>query len=403
MLDAPQAKSLFRTNLSLMLLTVFWPLIAVLVALTAAVASFDGIGYLVALLSLIWLGLLVYIIVRFWRSAPEVGVTPWASLWILVPFSGVFFVSMLFLEPLKYIADAKPQDRRLPLTWPLIKESVAFFFKNFRILLKTSIWLLYISLTLGISTVITLQWPLFAIVQLLLYVAVIFLSLWLSMKLFAEIATLESGGSLTGQEGAEAKKNIWSYLWVTILMMLVVLAPLLITVVLTLVGIFAAGSASEMVRGLLNAESSGLGLGAVVGIFIGGSILAIMLIFSYIWIIYKSNQFAFTLGSFILEGKRSMEALKESTRLVKGRWWGTFWKNQLMGMTVGLVAVIIMQALLGTLLAVIAIAAPKGLVGQTISTLLATGVQGAMQMVLIPLLLSFQVKLYRAFKRTANN
>jgi hypothetical protein len=61
-----------------------------------------------------------------------------------------------------------------------------------------------------------------------------------------------------------------------------------------------------------------------------GIIVGVIIIFGLILLIIPGIIFAiwfhFTLYTFILEGKKCLEALKESKILVQGRWWLVFWR-----------------------------------------------------------------------------
>jgi|GEM_PF-885268 len=414
MLDALQAKKLFRQNLALLLVTVFWPIAGGLLTILIGALKILSFGQAAAIMGVIWLALIIFLIVRFWMSAQHVGTTPWASLWILVPGWGIFITAMLFLEPLKYLADNKPQNQRLPLTWPLIKQSVDFYFKNIQNLIKTSVWLLYLSLGIGVATFLTAMWSPFVILLLATYVAVIILSVWVGLKLTAETAAYEAGGKPAADVVVWAKNKAWPSMLMIVMMFIILFLPLACTLLISFMGFFLFGSGTQMFNGILSVGQGQMpSVFATIISFVALIAVGILLLLAYLWIFYKANQFAFANMAFVLDGKAvakipswsegyglAKDALKESVRLAKRRWWGVYWKNQLMGLTIGMVAALIIQISFGTVVSVLILAMPKNQIGQAVSMLLSAASQGAIQMLLVPLILGFQVKLYRAFKRT---
>jgi len=415
MLDALQAKKLFRQNLTLLLVSVFWPVVGTLLTALLGGLNILSFGQAAAVMGVIWLALFVFLIVRFWISAQHASVTPWAGLWILIPGWGIFITAMLFLEPLKYIADDKPQNQRLPLTWPMIKDSVEFYFKNIPNLIKTSVWMLYISLGIGTATFLATLWSPFVILLLATYVAAIGLSVWVGLKLTAETAAYEAGAKPAADVDVWAKNKTWPNILMAALMFAILFLPLIGSVALAAIGYFAFASGTQMFSGILSAGQGQLPSGGAMITSVLAMIIFFILIFiSYAWILYKANQFTFANLAFVIDGKPvskipvwsegyglAKDALKESVRIAKRRWWGVYWKNQLMGLTIGLLAALVIQMSLGLVTGFLLMAMPKNQIGQAIGMLFSTGVQGAAQMIMIPLILGFQVKLYRAFKRTA--
>ena len=411
MLDALQAKKLFRQNLALLLVSVFWPIAGGL--LTALIGGFNilNFGQAAAIMAVIWLALIIFLIVRFWMSAQHVSVTPWASLWILVPVWGVFITAMMFLEPLKYIADDKPQNQRLPLTWPMIKDSVEFYFKNIPNLIKTSVWMLYVSLGIGVATFLATLWSPFAIILIATYIVAIGLSVWIGLRLTAETAAYEAGNKPAADVNDWAKNRIWPNILMALMMFAILFLPLIGSFILAAIGYFTFASGTQMFSGILSAGQGQLpSLGAMITSVIAFAIFFILILVSYAWILYKANQFTFANLAFVIDGKPvsktpawsegyglAKDALNESVRIAKRRWWGVYWKNQLMGLTIGLCAAIVIQMSLGMVTGILLMALPKNQIGQALNMLLSMGVQGAAQMLMMPLVLGFQVKLYRAF------
>lgn len=399
MLKPEEAKSLFRTTLTILITNIVWPLIAGIAAGVAAVMEMS-MGLVSLTLVIIWLALLIWLIVQLFKAAPHAGVTPWAFLWLLIPVVGVFLIGMLFLEPLKYIADNKPAGERLPLTWSLIKESWKFFYSSLQQTIKTSVYFLYVALILGLSAAITILWTPWTILHGLLGITAALATLWIGIKLFLEIAALESDKNVSGKESSQASSLFGSYLWVTILVALITIGPLLL--VLALFFMFSLSSIIPALGGS-GAEMTNLidSLRNNVVLLVGGGLIGMVLfVCSWIWAIYKSIQYALAIPALLVNQNKGMAALQESARVIKKRWWGMFWKNQLWGIVVGGLTFVLMLVA-GIIMVLPALLLKSGKSATIFSELLAQGAQGAIQMLIMPLAFIFIIKLYSAFKKTA--
>jgi hypothetical protein len=100
------------------------------------------------------------------------------------------------------------------------------------------------------------------------------------------------------------------------------------------------------------------------------------------------------------DGIRGFEALASSYRLVKGRWWAVFGRTLLAGLLFSLLVTVVLMAIL-SLAGFIAGAermdaavASTSLVGMSIQYLL----QAVMQVILMPLFLTWQVRLFHDLK-----
>lgn len=399
MLKPQEAKTKFASTLALLLVTILWPIFSTILAAILAAAGFESIGLLGLALTFIWLGLLIWLIVKFWKIAPEVGVSPWASLWILFPFSGIFLVSMFFLEPLKYIADNKPANERLPWTWDLIKESWAAYHPSLKSTIHTSVYFLYLGLAYGVFAAFVQMFPLLEILEFFVAIGFWLGFAYIFIKLFFVVWEIEDGKSVKSKDEA-VKSNFSSFIWVAVLTFLISAGPFFLILIVT--GLFALflfvpvlGGSGPEVSNLVQLlqDKAGLLLG-------GGLVLGILMIASWIWMIYKSMQYSQAIPALLMDGNKGMNALRESARIVKNRWWGMLWKNQLWGMVISIAMFAILMA------SAIIISIPVALMNSSryagaVNQLLNNALQGALWMLIYPLSIFFMIKLYRAFRKTA--
>lgn len=386
-------------SLGLLLAIVLWPLFSGILAGVLAALGFESLELITLALAIVWLGLFIWFIVRLWKIAPEIGVTPWAFLWIFLPVVGVFIIGMLFLEPLKYIADNKSAGERLPLTWALIKDSWKFFFGSLKTTVNTSIYFLYLGLALGVSGALVSLWAPWGILHFFIAFAAMFASLWISIKLFYIVLRLDDGKTPKGDEKDLATKKFGSYVWVAILVALITAGPFLL--ILIIGGLFALSAFLPLIGGGGTEISSAVeilqqNLAMLVG---GGIVLTVLLAVSWIWMIYKSIQYSLAVPALLMDEKPGMMALRESARIIKHRWWGMLWKNQLWGLIVGGATFALLMAA-GLILAIpILLLKSSGYAG-ALNEILSQALQGGIQMLLMPLTFIFIIKLYKAFKRT---
>lgn len=401
MLDPIQAKQKFRTTLTILLVSVFWPFIATLLGTLLSLAGVKNMGVGVLLLLVIWLGLFIWLFVQCWRLAPEVGVTPWATLWLFVPFVGIFIIGMLFLEPLKYMADGKPENKKLPRTWDLIKQTWKLYVETFKESVKVSIYFLYASIISGVIIALSVYLGAsYELMALIMAIPLALANLWISILVFHRLAALESGQTIYQPLKASWRKWL-SYIWLLIEILVFSAGPMLIAFGIVLLASVLAGNwqsiAGWFVPGMVNEMTGNIGTLSFVVIAIVGTLL---LIPAWIWLIYKSAVWnSFALPILILEEKKGVNDLKEATKLGKNRWWGLFWKNQLAGITFGGFGMLIG---LGISIALIILSSVFKFLnlGETITALLSQIADGLISMILVPLFMGFSVKLYKAFKRS---
>jgi hypothetical protein len=400
MLKPAEAKSLLTGSLGLLLAIALWPIFSGILAGVLAALGFESLGLIALALAIVWLGMFVWLIVKLWNIAPHVGVTPWAFLWLFFPVGGIFIIGMLFLEPLKYIADNKPAGDRLPLTWVVIKDSWKFFFSSLKSTVNTSIYFLYLGLALGVSGALVSLFPLWGVLHFFIALAAMFASLWISIQLFYVVLRLDDGKAPKGDEKDLATKKFGAYVWVAILVTLITAGPFF--VILIIGGLFAMSSFLPLLGGSGTEITSVLELlqqniGMLIG---GGVVLGILLVGSWIWMIYKSIQYSQAIPALLMDEKSGMAALRESARIIKNRWWGMLWKNQLWGLIVGGATFALLMAA-GLILAIPVLLLKSSGYAGAINELLSQALQGGIQMVLMPLTFIFIIKIYKAFKKTA--
>ncbi len=400
MLKPAEAKQALMSNLGILLVLVFWPLVTAIISGVLNIIGFEGTWMIGLALILAWLGAFIWFIVRLWKLAPEINVSPYASLWLLLPFVGIFFVAMLFLEPLKYISDNKPANKQLPLTWRLIKESWQIYNVNFKVLIKSAIGFIYLGLILGASAGLATVWPLWNIMHLVISLSSLFATIWISIKIFYTAAQLEEGKTPKGNESQLANKNFWQYFIVGLLVLLITAGPLAATAVL--IGIISIAFTAPMFNGDPTAASNILQSlqDNVVLLFGGGSLLAVLFLASWIWMIYKSIQLSQAMPALLLNGQTGMNALRESSRIIKNRWWGMFWKNQLWGYVIGM-AYFILALAMGIILIIPILLIQFTNYAAPLTEIFDQMLGGVLQMLLAPLAFIFMIKLYRAFRKTA--
>ncbi|MDF1497045.1 MAG: hypothetical protein P1P90_03210 [Patescibacteria group bacterium] len=400
MLKPAEAKSSFMSSLGLLLIVVAWPLFSGILAGVLAAIGFESLELVALALAILWLGLFVWLVVKLWKIAPEVGVTPWAFLWIFLPMAGIFIIGMLFLEPLKYIADNKPAGERLPLTWSLLKESWDLFTKNIKTITKTSIYFLYIFLAVGVYSALSVLWSPLSLIAFFVILAAMMAFAWVMIKLIFVMNRLDDGQSLKGDEQQLASGKFWSSIWVMLLSFFISTGPLVALGVIAFLFLLASflpfigGTGAELTDMVQVLQDN---LGVLIG---GGSIFAVLFIASWIWMIYKSIQYSQALYTLLIDGKFSMESLKESVRIVKQRWWGVLWKNQLLS-TVTAIMSYVMMFIAGILLLIPIFLFKNSAYEDSISELLNQLLTGLIYMVIMPYTLMFGIKFYKALKKSA--
>ncbi|MBU2566198.1 hypothetical protein KKG46_01415 [Patescibacteria group bacterium] len=401
MLNAIEAKSAFRKNLLLLLAIILWPIVAVIIYGIAYAVGFSAHVLLGFGMAGLWLVILILLILSLWKVAADIGVTPWAFLWILLPFSGPFLIGMLFLEPLKYKGDDLPASKQLPLTWGLIKETWAFTYKNYQTLIKTSVWILYTFLGFGISGALASVWLPFSILHFFVIWIVFGLILYFVIKLFIEAMTLEAGKKLNGLEGTAAKVYFGPTLWVAILAFFIPLIPMFILAIFGLM--LTLSQISPLIKGTSQEVGTLLMLVShnVVAAVIFGVLFVVLFVSAWIWAIYKFNTYGLAIPALLVDDFHSTAALKESERIIKNRWWGLFWKNQLWGIVLQGAMMLVVMAITIIMGIILVIFRNSGF-QEPLTAFLSNAMNGVIYMLVSPLIAVFLVKLYKAFSKSAS-
>ncbi|MFH1078605.1 MAG: hypothetical protein V1745_05005 [Patescibacteria group bacterium] len=241
--------------------------------------------------------------------------------------------------------------KALPGAWALVVDSWKLFTSTWNTSVKTSIYFLYVGLAVFVAAILTKVHPVFFVFEGLVGLAAGITVVWITIQLYQTMLNLEAGKKPLAP--ADAQKKAWSLL-------------------LSLIWV-----------GLLVGLAT---LGGTLLFILPGIYLAIALGFSQVILIDQ--------------GLRGTQALSASRALVKGRWWGTFWRLLVGGIVFGLLIGIVV----GILVAIAgSFAGPAALAADEVDPV----VSGAMQFVqyvaqaaLMPLMMGFTVKIYRALQKT---
>jgi hypothetical protein len=237
--------------------------------------------------------------------------------------------------------------------------------------------------------------------HILFSLAGIFISLGIGIALFYTVAQLNEGKTPKGNEIDLAKKRLLPYIWVGILVLVITIGPLavlsilLIAIVVLLINPLFGGEADFLLQVMQTAQDN---ITVLIG---GGVVMALLFLLSWIWMIYKSVQYSQAIPALLLNDCSGYSALTESARIIKHRWWGMLWKNQLWGMVVGLASLFLMM-MVGLFLAIPVILIQSTTAAEPLSEFFNQLLNGSIQMLLTPLALIFVIKLYQAFRKTAD-
>lgn len=245
-------------------------------------------------------------------------------------------------------------SKTLPNAGELIRESWSFFVKNWNESVKVTVWFLYVGLANFALLLLSSISPYFNVISIPATLLIVAVSLWAAIRTIQVVLELEAGEKpdMSKKTVLDAWKLVLPLLWIAILEMLIVLGGLVLLI--------------------------------IPGIYFG-----VVLSFS-----------TFTL---IEEKHRGTAALNASRNLVKGRFWATLWRLLAGSLVFGL-ALILGTGIIFALL--VLIAGPSHFItlkGQLEP--LAQGtvdlLQSIIQAATLPLFIGYQVKVYRALKRTA--
>jgi hypothetical protein len=237
----------------------------------------------------------------------------------------------------------------MPGAGVLISDSWKFFVSNWNASLKTSLLFLYAGLVVFAASVLLKYFPSLTLVYNLIWLLVGIGCLWIGIRLFLTVFSLEAGKKpLSAKaESLKALSLLLPFLWVAILSGLVI-------------------------------------FGGFVLLIVPGIYFSIALYFGQI--------------IFIDKNIRGTQALAASRALIKGRWWPTLWRILAGSVVFGILVAVINELALSifsqlTLLTQIQIDDPMVLGGAYV-------ISAAVQAAFAPLAIGFQIKLYRALQKT---
>lgn len=245
--------------------------------------------------------------------------------------------------------------KQLPGAGALMRDAWTFFITQWNECLKITVWFLYVGLIqFGLSILSSVS-PFFALIYVPGEIAVAVLSLWVAVRTIQVILQLEAGkkASYSKEASSGAWRLILPLLWVGILESLII-------------------------------------LGGLVVLIIPGLYFTVVLCFSSLFLID--------------DDAHGTAALGKSRDLVKGRFWATLWRLFAGGFVFG-VGLMIVTGVLFALLTLIA--GPSHLLALNDANELSPLAQGTIdlfqsiiQAAVVPLFLGYQIKLYRALRKT---
>lgn len=239
----------------------------------------------------------------------------------------------------------------LPSLTTLIQDAWHLFISTWNTSIKFSIWILYLGLLSFFTLVIPQLGILLPAVQIITLVGMI----WVGIRMLRAMLQLEAGSVVVPNqvEMKEALHLIGPMAWIGFLQLCII-------------------------------------LGGLIALIIPG--------------IYLSVSFSFTNFLLIEKNQRGLAALQGSRQLIKGRWWATFGRlivgTVVFGFGISMLSSIVMMFIS----LIIGTSHVAGLSTDTLSETakaVTTLFQSIIQAGTIPLMLAYQVKLYRALCQTA--
>jgi len=201
----------------------------------------------------------------------------------------------------------------------VIDKTIAHYKKHFVELISITAWIIIASVPAAIAKILqpytlgTEATPLHIFTIVLndlgaLLVGIV--SIWVLLSTIIAIGEQASGGTRDIKaQGKKAWKLFFSYIWVSILLSLII-AVILLPPALGLIFILI-----DSIRGASTVLTS-----------IGGILLLIGAIVSFVLLVKYSIQYGFAPYSLVLDQEHGVKALRHSSMLVSGRWWDTFFR-----------------------------------------------------------------------------
>lgn len=290
----------------------------------------------------------------------------------------------------------------LPRISTLIAETWSAFFKNWETMLKTSVWLIPAIILIGslsiAKTIPTIYTPIFFV----FYAIGVFLSLWVTIRLYRTALAIESGNTLKDT----MKSDITFFLPVIILSMLGGIATGVGFMALLIPGIYIAIRLAFVEMIVIDERIQAKG---AVPFFV--TPFAVLIVASFAYVITPNKFIGIaTIGiaiAYVIYGLYKLytlnkEALLKSWLLTKDRFWPIF-NRQVVG--------IIIFALIVAIVANIALWIVEMVSGmdlsvaeneqKSLSVLFTSGaISGLIQAALVPAVYFYEVKLFRALQKT---
>jgi uncharacterized membrane protein len=242
-------------------------------------------------------------------------------------------------------------QKPLPGAGQLISDAWKLFTSTWNTSVQTSIFYLYVGLALFASALLVKFVPSLAILDGLINLAGGIFVFWITIRLYMTMLNLEAGKK--PMDPADESKKAWSLFfpmfWVAILTGLATLAGFVLLI-------------------------------------IPGIYLAIALGFSQIILIDRNA--------------RGTQALGASRALVKGRWWGTFWRMLAGGFVFGLLVGVVVGVLVGIATSIAGPEMTSSANADPVFVGATSLIMYAVQAALMPLMFGFTVKVYRALEKT---
>lgn len=241
----------------------------------------------------------------------------------------------------------------LPGAGTLISDSWSLFTSTWNTSVKTSSLLMYVGLSYFVGGLLIKVDGRLSLLALLISLGSAVASVWISIRVYLTMLNLEEGKA--PMASTEESKKAWS-----------LFLPLLLIGLLTFLVV----------------------LGSSLLLILPGIYFGIALYFSQLILIDQ--------------GTRGTQALGASRALVRGRWWGTFWRLLAGGIVFGLLTGLATAIAVWIVASIANTQAFTG--GQASTDPLVQGILQLVQMVVVaafmPLMTGFQVKLYRALQKT---
>lgn len=228
----------------------------------------------------------------------------------------------------------------------IIDQSWSHYRKHFQELMKISLWFFLVPLLMIIASLLApVGDPVYlaennligpghivgtAIGIITTLIVIPLLGIWIGINL---IQLIEKQAKKKKVDLAKQTKESWKlvlpYLWVSILKGLIVLAPVLLL----------APGLAIILFGIANGSGAGVGVAGIIFMFLG-TLAALVLV------VLLAVKLAFVEFDLVLGDKRGVATIKDSMKMVKGRFWATFVRLLIPNALYSVIVVIIQYALL---------------------------------------------------------